>query len=99
MATMTWRARFKLLEHKPWARRSLFVLGIFCVMLAPLLGPLPGPGGIPLFLLGMTLMLRYSKWAKRNYVRLKRRWPKQGNLVDRGLRRVSAKRRANRSND
>jgi len=72
----------------------LIGLGGLCMVLAPIIAPIPGPGGIPLFLAGLTLLLRYTRWAKRLYVRLKRRWPRQGALADRGLRRASAKRRA-----
>ena len=71
----------------------LFVLGILLVIVAPLLGPLPGPGGIPCALAGLTLMMRNSSWARRRYVRLKRRFPKHGAWVDWGLRRGSARRR------
>lgn len=43
------------------------------VIAAPLLGWLPGPGGIPLFLAGLGLLSINNDWAKRllHYVRLR----------------------------
>ena len=74
-------------------RLCLAVTGLVLVMLAPLAGLLPGPGGILVFALGAGLTLRNSPWAKRRYVQFKRRWPKPGDWADWGLRRASAKRR------
>ena len=71
----------------------MLVIGAILLIAAPIIGILPGPGGFPLAIVGATLMLRYARWTKRLYVRLKRRWPKQGAMADWGLRRSSAKRR------
>ena len=45
--------------------------GYGCIIAAPLLGWLPGPGGIPLFLSGLGLLSINNPWAKRllHYVR------------------------------
>ena len=86
--------RFRAFERHPTGRAVLLGIGAFCIVIAPIVGLLPGPGGTPLFLLGLTMMLRYAHWTKRLYVRLKKRWPKQGKFADWGLRRGSAKRRA-----
>ena len=72
----------------------MLVIGVILLIAAPIIGILPGPGGFPLAIVGATLMLRYARWTKRLYVRLKRRWPKQGAMADWGLRRSSAKRRS-----
>lgn len=88
------RSRWRALERIPVVRMGLLVFGIVALVAAPIVGLLPGPGGLPLAILGLTLMLRYSRWTKRIYVRMKRRWPKQGALADKGLRRPSARRRA-----
>ncbi len=85
----TWRQ----LERKPAVRTGLMITGFVLIALAPLLGVLPGPGGVVVFAAGATLALRYSEWAKRRYVRFKRRHPKKGAWADWGLRRESAKRR------
>jgi len=53
-------------------------LGWVLIALTPLVGPIPGPGGIIVFAAGVTLLVRNSTWAKRRYVWTKRRWPKLG---------------------
>ena len=78
---------------KPVVRRSLVVLGFFLIALTPLVGPIPGPGGVVVFAAGAGLVLKYSGWAKRAYVRFKRRHPKKGDWTDWSLRRPSARRR------
>ncbi|WP_226372701.1 hypothetical protein [Allosphingosinicella flava] len=60
---------------------------------SPLVGVLPGPGGIIVFAAGLALTLKYSEWAKRQYVRFKRAHPNKGRWADWGLRRSSARRR------
>ena len=62
-------------------------LGWALVILSPLVGILPGPGGIFVFAAGAALLLRNSSWAKRRYVLLKRRWPRLGRAADRALHR------------
>jgi hypothetical protein len=64
---------------------------------APLIGVLPGPGGILLFAGGLALLLRNSRWAKRRYVHMKRRWPRLGRFGDSTLRRLSHRRRRERA--
>ena len=51
------------------------------------------PGGIITFGAGLSLILKYTGWAKRLYVRFKRRHPKKGSWADWSLRRASARRR------
>jgi hypothetical protein len=77
-------------------RIILLAIGVLLIFAAPLAGVLPGPGGIFLFAGGLALVLQNSLWAKRRFARWKRRWPRAGNLADRGLRRPSAKRRRKR---
>ena len=46
------------------------------MVLAPLVGgPLPGPFGIIGFAAGLVLVLRNSRWARRYFIRIKRRYP------------------------
>lgn len=73
---------------------TLFGVGVALMAVSPLVGVIPGPGGIFVFAGGLGLALKYSRWAKRRYVGFKRRWPRQGAWADWGLRRASAKRRA-----
>jgi hypothetical protein len=81
------------MTHLPPVRIALVVLGCLLMAAAPIVGPIPGPGGIIVFAAGLSLVLKYSGWAKRLYVRFKRRHPKKGAWADWGLRRPSAKRR------
>jgi Putative transmembrane protein (PGPGW) len=94
MRGMKLGSRWRMYERKPAVRVTLFVLGIFLMIISPIIGALPGPGFIIVFPLGLGLTLKYSRWAKRRYVHFKRRWPKHGHWADWGLRRASAKRRA-----
>jgi len=74
---------------KPQSRWRLcwMALGWLLIVLAPVVGLLPGPGGIFVFAAGAALLIRYSHWAKRRYVQLKRRWPWLGRHTDRMMRR------------
>ena len=90
---MTIGERWRSLSGIPAVRTSLFVLGLLLMLSAPLVGVLPGPGGIILFGAGLALSLKYSEWAKRKYVQFKRRHPRKGAWTDWGLRRPSARRR------
>jgi hypothetical protein len=84
-----WRS----IEASPVARAVLIGLGVLLIAASPIVGPIPGPGGIIVFAAGLTLVLKYSGWAKRLYVRFKRKHPKKGEWADWGLRRRSALRR------
>ncbi|HEX5181620.1 MAG TPA: hypothetical protein VFW19_00575 [Allosphingosinicella sp.] len=77
----------------PPIRMALVALGCLLILAAPIVGPLPGPGGIIVFAAGLSLVLKYSGWAKRLYVRFKRRHPRKGAWADWSLRRASARRR------
>ncbi len=72
-------------------------VGWFLVVLAPIVGALPGPGGIFVFAAGMILLLRNSHWVRCRYARLKRRFPRTGHACDRVMRRGSALRRQRRA--
>jgi hypothetical protein len=78
-------------------RQCLFVIGILLIcVVTPLVGPIPGPGGVFTFGAGLALVLQNSEWAKRLYVRFKRRHPNKGRWADWGMRRLSARRREER---
>ena len=74
-------------------RLSLLALGCLLIVVSPLVGAIPGPGGVFVFAGGLALILKNSLWARRRYVRLKRRWPRWGHWADWGMRRPSARRR------
>jgi len=77
----------------PLVRQCLVGLGFVLIALTPVVGPIPGPGGIIVFGAGLSLVLKYTGWAKRVYVRFKRRHPNKGRWADWSLRRASARRR------
>ena len=82
----------RFIDH-PVVEWSIFGIGVILVILSPLAGIIPGPGGIFVFAIGLAMVLKTSMWAKRHYVRFKSWQPKAGRWADWGLRRQSAKRR------
>jgi hypothetical protein len=93
---MTILDRLARYDGNPAVRTGLFVLGVLIVLISPLVGLIPGPGGVFVFAAGLTLMLRYSRWTKKLFARLARRWPWHAGIVNWGLRRSSHKRRIER---
>lgn len=81
------------LTQNPAVRMALVVVGFILIALTPVVGPIPGPGGVIVFAAGLTLVLRYSDWAKKQYVKFKKRHPRKGAWADWGLRRGSHQRR------
>ena len=77
----------------PVVEWTLFALGVALLIVSPLVGVIPGPGGIVVAAVGLALILKTSMWAKRHYVRVKRWQPKAGRWMDWALRRRSAERR------
>ena len=82
----------KLLDN-PIVEWSMFGLGVALLILSPVVGVIPGPGGVVVAGIGLALILKTSMWAKRHYARFKRWQPKAGRWTDWALRRRSAKRR------
>ncbi|MGE5563863.1 MAG: hypothetical protein ACM3ZV_11255 [Bacillota bacterium] len=84
-----WR---RFIDH-PVVEWTLFGIGVLFLVVSPLVGAIPGPGGVIVAGIGLALVLRTSMWAKRRYVMFKRWQPKAGRWTDWALRRRSAKRR------
>jgi hypothetical protein len=84
---------YQRLRSNAQVRYALFLIGILLMIVAVIIGPLPGPGFLILFPIGLMLALQNSAWAKRRYVRFKWRHPRYGAWADRLMRRVSAARR------
>ena len=82
----------RFIDH-PVVEWTIFVVGVILILLSPLAGVIPGPGGIFVFAIGLAMVLKTSMWAKRHYVRFKHKQPKAGRWADWGLRRESARRR------
>ena len=74
----------------------MLALGPALIVTAPVVGLIPGPGGVIVLLAGVAITLQSSQVAKRLYVRAKRRWPWLGHWSDKGLRRPSHFRRLRR---
>jgi hypothetical protein len=54
-----------------WKILLLDTLGVIFMVGALFLGWLPGPGGIPLFIIGLSLLAINHEWAERHKVRLR----------------------------
>lgn len=65
----------------------MLILGWLLVIMAPLLGPIPGPGALVILPIGLALILKNSLWAKKRYARLTRRHPEYGNWANWAMRR------------
>jgi hypothetical protein len=87
------RDQWRKLIDNPVFEWTLFVLGVLLLLVSPLVGAVPGPGGLVVAGVGLALILKTSSWAKRRYVKFKRWQPKAGRWTDWALRRPSAQRR------
>jgi hypothetical protein len=90
---MITREQWRKFIDNPVVEWSLLAIGVILLIISPLVGAIPGPGGIIVAGVGLALVLRTSMWAKRHYVKFKRWQPKAGRWTDWALRRESAKRR------
>ena len=68
-------------------RPALVLLGVLVVLAGILISPLPGPGGLPVIVLGLMLILRNSFKARRQFVKFQRAHPKVVFPIRRLLRR------------
>jgi hypothetical protein len=57
-------------------RLALVLLGLTIVVAGIVIAPLPGPGGLPVIVVGLMVVLRNSFKARRQFVRLQRAHPK-----------------------
>lgn len=69
------------------ARWSLIGLGVAVIAAGVVISPLPGPGGIPVIVVGLMLVLRNSFWARKQFIRMQRRHPRVVFPLRRLLRR------------
>ena len=68
-------------------RTGLVVLGVAIVIAGIAIAPLPGPGGIPVIVVGLMIVLRNSFRARRVFVRVQKRHPRTITPIRRLLRR------------
>ncbi|MCY7281007.1 MAG: hypothetical protein LH610_08975 [Sphingomonas bacterium] len=94
IAGMIDRSQWKRWLAHPIVDWTILILGVILILLSPVVGAIPGPGGVFVLALGLAMVLRTSRWARRRYVEFKRWQPKAGRWTDWGMRRKSALRRA-----
>ena len=68
-------------------RWLLIGLGLVVIAAGVLISPLPGPGGIPVIVLGLMLVLRNSFWARKQFIKAQKAHPKIVFPIRRLLRR------------
>lgn len=88
----------KTMDSMRWVMRSrpmrLAQIGLGGVLMlaAPIAAiPTPPPVGTVVFAIGLALVLRNSRWAKRRYLGWTKRYPKVRRAVDFGLQRKQAR--------
>ncbi len=57
-------------------RWIMIAIGWVMMVVGIIISPAPGPMGAPVFAVGLILVLRNSRWARRQYIKLQRRYPK-----------------------
>ena len=87
------REQWRRFIENPLVEWTLLAIGVVLLLVSPLVGAVPGPGGLVVAGIGLALILKTSSWAKRRYVKFKRWQPKAGRWTDWALRRPSAQRR------
>lgn len=98
---MITKEQWRKFIDNPIVEWTIFVVGLLLLfVVAPLVGAVPGPGGVIVAGIGLAMVLKTSMWAKRRYARFKKWEPtvlgkqvKPGNWTDFALRRRSARRR------
>ena len=90
---MTRREQWRRFFDNPVVEWTLFGIGVLLLIVSPLVGAIPGPGGVIVAGIGLALVLKTSMWARRHYVRFKRWRPHWGRWTDWALRRPSHFRR------
>jgi uncharacterized protein (TIGR02611 family) len=83
-----WRQRIRQDPRKlAFYRVGVALAGLFFIILGAVTGPLPGPGGIPLVLLGLAVWSSEFAWANRlmrffkHLLGLVRRWPRRQKVL------------------
>jgi hypothetical protein len=68
-------------------RFGMVLLGFAIILAGLAIAPIPGPGGIPVIVVGLMIVLKNSFKARRQFVRLHRAHPKVISPIRRLLRR------------
>jgi hypothetical protein len=71
-----------------WGKRQLWIiLGWVLMLSAPIVGAIPGPGFLIVFPIGLAMLLKNSRWAKRQYLIFAKANPEYGQWMHWALRR------------
>lgn len=84
------RARLALLLRETAARAyriAAIAFGGVVILAGAILTPLPGHVGLPMLVIGLMIVLRYSFQARKTFIRLQRRHPKLVFPIRRLMRR------------
>ncbi len=73
--------RKKNTDNPWWKVLATDTLGVLLLILVPFLGPLPGPGGIPLLVAGFGLLAVNHDWADSAIVYIKKHSESLRNIV------------------
>lgn len=85
---MTTRESLRWVMRSRPMRLAQIGLGGLLMLAAPIAAiPTPPPVGTVVFAVGLALVLRNSRWAKRRYLRWTRSYPRVRKAVDFGLQR------------
>lgn len=83
-----WRQRLRARPHTRITLRIVVgTLGTLLILAGFVTGPIPGPGGVPLVLLGLAVWSSEFRWAHRLMNRFRRvlqqlrRWPRRRKIV------------------
>lgn len=75
-------------------RKTIYLtVGMGLVVLGVVIAPLPGPGGLPVALVGTVVLLKASPAMRRRWVRARKRWPGVVGPMDKLLRRRTLRKR------
>lgn len=77
----------RTLRDRPEYQWAMLCLGWLLVLTSPLIGALPGPGFLIVFPIGLAVILKHSRWAKRQYAKATRANPEYGAWINWALRR------------
>lgn len=77
-------AREVIWRVKRWV---MILLGLLIIAAGILISPVPGPGGIPVIVIGLMLVLRNSFWARKQFIKVQKAHPKLVFPIRRLLRR------------
>ena len=68
-------------------RGGMVLVGFAVIIAGILIAPIPGPGGIPVIVVGVMIVLRNSFKAKRQFLRIQKAHPKMVFPIRRLMRR------------